>query len=302
MKTTTIKSILIKLALILMVTHASAQDLVGTRIDVQGSHLTDQMWIFSVATCTRNYDNGWDGYKMFGTPLAPQIFAMEAAGDFQIDAIPDVNNTYIGFRTGIDTIYTMTFTHQNLSQRYQQLFLVDSVAKKTIDIYADGTTYTFTAKLSSQSVRRFKIVTSNPQTVAIPSTPTVSKDTIATPSIPATPVVSNGNSTDPSSTTLAIGSIEPKNSKSLSNNSNSNSNNSNKKLKIYTSQNNIVVENPNNQRGNLKLYNAMSGRLVKTVDFNASGTTTIQTSVPVGSYVANGQTANEAISVRVLIL
>ena len=96
MKTTTFKSLLVKLALILMVSQVSAQNLVATRIDVKGSIYSDKMWIFTVATCTRNYDNGWDGFKMFGSPITPQLYALEPDGNYQIDVIPNINNTCLG--------------------------------------------------------------------------------------------------------------------------------------------------------------------------------------------------------------
>src|ERR1035437_6307800 len=161
MKTITLKSLLVNMALLMIVSHAYSQDLVGTRIDVRGARFSDQMWLFSVATCTNDFDNGWDGFKMFGSPIAPQLFAIEPDGDYQVDAIPDFNNTYLGFSAGIDSVYTFTFTHENLAKDYQQLYLIDSVANKTVDIYQSGTTYTFTASITKKHVKRFKIVTSN---------------------------------------------------------------------------------------------------------------------------------------------
>ena len=162
MKTTTLKKTLLNLVLLIMITHVSAQDLVGTRIDVQGTRFSDQMWVFSVASCTYNFDNGWDGFKMFGTSMAPQLFAMEPDGYYQVASIPDVNNTFLGFSAGVDTSYTFTFTHQNLANRYQQLYLIDSVANKFVDIYTSGTKYHFTAQTTINPVKRFKIVTSKP--------------------------------------------------------------------------------------------------------------------------------------------
>lgn len=162
MKTTTLKKTLLKLVLLMIVTQVSAQNLVGSRIDVQGTRFSDQMWLFTVASCTYNFDNGWDGYKMFGTSMAPQLFAMEPDGYYQVASIPDVNNTYLGFSAGIDSAYTFTFTHQNLSNRYQELYLIDSVSNKVVDIYATGTKYSFTAQHSLEPIKRFKIVTSKP--------------------------------------------------------------------------------------------------------------------------------------------
>jgi hypothetical protein len=162
MKTTTLKLLLAELAFFLMVSHAFSQNLVGTRIDVHGARFSDQMWIFSVPSCTNDYDNGWDGYKMFGTPLAPQLFAIEHDGYYQVASIPDINNTVLGFSAGIDSVYTFTFTHQNIALDYKQLYLVDSVANKIVDIYQSGSNYTFTASVTSNPVKRFKIYTSNP--------------------------------------------------------------------------------------------------------------------------------------------
>lgn len=145
-----------------MVSQASAQDLTGTRIDVKGTFYSDNMWLFSVSTCSRSFDWGWDGHKMFGCSLSPQLFAIEADGNYQIDVIPDLNNTFLGFSAGIDSMYTMTFTNQELSANYKQLYLIDSVANKTVDIYQTGTTYKFKAFATCNPVKRFKIVTSKP--------------------------------------------------------------------------------------------------------------------------------------------
>jgi len=162
MNASTLKLILLNPVLLLIVAQASAQDLTGTRIDVQGTRFSDQMWLFSVASCTYNFDNGWDGFKMFGTSLAPQIFAWEPDGYYQVASIPDVNNTYLGFSAGIDTMYTFTFTHQEIEARYQKLYLIDSVAQKVVDIYSTGTKYTFNCHTTAKPVKRFKIVTSDP--------------------------------------------------------------------------------------------------------------------------------------------
>jgi len=162
MKTNPFKKIFLKLALLMIIAHVSAQDLIGTRIDVQGTRFSDQMWLFSVASCTYNFDNGWDGYKMFGTSMAPQLFAVEPDGYYQVASIPDVNNTYLGFSAGVDSAYTFTFTHQNLSNRYQMLYLIDSVSNKVVDIYTTGSKYNFTAQPTLAPIRRFKIVTSKP--------------------------------------------------------------------------------------------------------------------------------------------
>ena len=134
-------------------------DKVYTRIDVAGTRYTDKMWIFSDPTCSRAYDNGWDGSKFLGASLAPQLWAMETSGDYQVDAVNDINNTELGFITGEDTSYKLTFTHENLSNQYNALYLIDLVQGSTTDITLSGSTYSFTAVKSPTAVKRFKIVT-----------------------------------------------------------------------------------------------------------------------------------------------
>lgn|ERR1035437_3372659 len=97
---------------------------VCTTIEVKGTRYSDIMWIITDQACTHKFDNGWDGYKMSGSSLTPQIYAMESDGNYQVNSIDDINNTNIGFQTGEDSIYTLVFNHQNLASRYKALYLV----------------------------------------------------------------------------------------------------------------------------------------------------------------------------------
>ena len=138
---------------------ARAVDKVSTRIDVKGASYGDQMWMISEPTSTRGFDNGWDGYKMFGPAASPRLFSMETSGNYQVNSIPDFNNTDIGFQAGTDTNYTLTFTHENIESAYSALYLIDLVANQTKDITISGTQYSFTAAPTAQPVKRFRIVT-----------------------------------------------------------------------------------------------------------------------------------------------
>ena len=284
MKTTTLKSILVTMTLFLILLPSYSQDLIGTRIDVMGSRFSDQLWFFSVSSCTRGFDNGWDGFKMTGNILTPQLFAMEADANYQVDAIPDLNNTYIGFKSGEDTVYTFTFNHENLSVGYTQLYLVDSVANKTIDVFQTGTTYTFTAPFSANAVRRFKLTTSIPPVII----PPVVVPPVVTPPVVTPPVVTPPVVTPPIATPPII--APPTSSKDQS-----------KKLKIYSSNKNIYIENPGKQKGKMKLCHAITGKVLKTVDFSSEGTSIINVNVPTGTYIINGSTQSEDVTVLVII-
>lgn len=150
---------------------AQAEPAVSTKILVAGaSKKADCMWLFSNDNCSHGFDNGYDGEKMFGSALSPQIYAAEATGNYQVNSVNDINNTEIGFKAGSDTNYTLTFIHSNIDSRYAALYLVDLQNNTTTDITASGTQYAFTVTEQS-SANRFKIVTAaeDPSSVINPS-------------------------------------------------------------------------------------------------------------------------------------
>ena len=137
----------------------SSESIISTRIDVAGTSYSDRMWIITNSDCTRGFDNGWDANKFLGSSFAPQLWAMESDGDYQVDAVNDINNTNLGFIAGEDTEYTLTFSHDNTSVQYPALYLLDLAQNTITDITTSGTTYSFTAN-GSDDTNRFKIVTS----------------------------------------------------------------------------------------------------------------------------------------------
>jgi len=127
-------------------------------IDVKGETLSDRMWLITDSLSTNTFDNGYDGMKMLGSSLAPQIFAEEADGNYQVNTVKNINNTTLCFQAGKDREYTMKFTNSYISKNYAGVFLVDLLENKTIDITESGTEYKFTANSTPDPVKRFKIV------------------------------------------------------------------------------------------------------------------------------------------------
>ncbi|MEI7503279.1 MAG: hypothetical protein WCG08_15955 [Paludibacter sp.] len=302
MKTSTFKSFLVVLGSFLVMQQSFA--VINTYIVVKGAQSFDQMWLVSIPTCTSGFDNGWDGFKMIASSASVQLYAAEAAGNFQIDAIPDFNNTYIAFKPGADTEYTLTFTNQTLEDQYQQLYLIDSVANKIVNIYATGTQYTFTASPSDVAVKRFKIVTSDPTPVVVvvpvPDPIVVVVDPVVPvvdPVVPPVVVVVPPVVVPPVVPVVTPNDKKDKDSKS----DDKDKKDHNKKLNIYSNNKTIVVENISKQKGDLKLYNVKTGRMVKIHQFKANGTTSIATDVPTGTYVANGATLEDNFSTTLII-
>lgn len=139
-----------------------------TVVDVTGNRYSDRMWIFSDPSLTRGYDRGWDGKKLTGSALAPQIYGKEESGNYQIDAVDNYDNTFLAFRKGEDSVYKLKFTHFNTQNAYNQLYLLDLKTNDLIDISANGTEYSFTAT-NTIAEPRFKITTSAGVTTGLTS-------------------------------------------------------------------------------------------------------------------------------------
>lgn len=134
-------------------------DKMWTCIEVKGTRFSDKMWIFTDSGCSHFYDNGWDGEKLFGSSVTPQIYAMEPEGDYQVNSVNDMNNTDLGFYAGLDSIYTITFTNHNFNLKYAGMYLQDLVKNTITYIPQDGGSYSFKAVASDVPVKRFKILT-----------------------------------------------------------------------------------------------------------------------------------------------
>jgi hypothetical protein len=129
-----------------------------TVVEVSGNGYTDKVWLFSVAGTTEGFDNGWDGYKFISNTPAPQIYATSPDGKFQVSTSANIHQQVLGFIPGEAETYTMTFTHTDLNLTYKSLYIHDKVTGKTTDIFAQGATYTFSAK-SNDIKDRFVMLT-----------------------------------------------------------------------------------------------------------------------------------------------
>ncbi len=139
----------------------------STRFDIVGKTSTDRMWLVPDEKFTRSYDDGYDGEKIPGSALDPQIYAIEEDGNYQVGAIDDLNNTTLAFQAGQDTEYKMTVVHENAEGKYSKIYLVDIVANVVADITESGTEYLFAAVTTAKPVNRFKIIANSASDEAI---------------------------------------------------------------------------------------------------------------------------------------
>jgi hypothetical protein len=131
------------------------------RIDLKtDSVIVDRMWIFNEESCTRSFDNGWDGPKMLPANGIPALCAMEEDGIYQVNSVNDLNNSRLGFQKGNATNYSLEFYSENLGLRYSSVYLLDEIENKVVDISnAKGTIYSFSPTSAESLQERFRIVT-----------------------------------------------------------------------------------------------------------------------------------------------
>jgi hypothetical protein len=156
---------IILLALILNLTNLLAtSSAISTRIDITGASNADCVWFITNPVCTHGFDNGWDGYENTMASSYVQLYAYEIDNNkYQIDAVNDVNNVPLYFKAGLDTIYTLSVMHQNLSNAYKVLYLYDVLLDSLVDITSTGTKYVFHTLKLQPALKRFVVYTSNPQ-------------------------------------------------------------------------------------------------------------------------------------------
>lgn len=133
------------------------------KISLVGANSGDVMWLFSHPETTRGVDNGWDALKFAGASGTPMIYASEADGVYQINAVPDIHETKLGFRAGtMDFDYKLVFNNENMQNDYSNVYLYDINTGDILNITESGTEYLFSSSNTGYE-DRFKILTSLPE-------------------------------------------------------------------------------------------------------------------------------------------
>ena len=128
------------------------------KIFVQGQDNTsDVMWMIHQESCTSYFDNGWDGYKMFGNDYSPQIFANENTDYYQVNSVGNFDQTYIGFKAGADSVYTIRLTKDGIDAKYSSLQFIDLKENISTTIDNDTVEYKFKASPGELTDKRFMI-------------------------------------------------------------------------------------------------------------------------------------------------
>ncbi|HNX89440.1 MAG TPA: T9SS type A sorting domain-containing protein [Paludibacteraceae bacterium] len=125
-------------------------------VDVIGENSSDRVYLITAEETGKSYDPGWDGYKSLSTGIV-QLYTMDADSKrMQVNTDNDLNDTYIGFRTGGENTYTLRFKFNNeMNDVYESLYIQDLVTGSMQEI-TDGMTMNFDATAGTAE-KRFKI-------------------------------------------------------------------------------------------------------------------------------------------------
>ena len=125
-------------------------------MDVIGETGSDRVYLITAEGTGKSYDAGWDGFKTLSTDNV-QLYAMDADNKrMQVNTDNDLNDTYIGFRTGGESTYTLRFRFNNEMQGVYQSLYVQDLATGITQQITDGMTMTFVSTAGTAE-KRFRI-------------------------------------------------------------------------------------------------------------------------------------------------
>lgn len=84
------------------------------RMYVRGeSGYGDMLYMWEHENFHTGFENGWDGGKLYGEDVAPQLYAITEDGKMAVNCVPSYEGVQIGFKAGTnDAAYTFTFEYE----------------------------------------------------------------------------------------------------------------------------------------------------------------------------------------------
>lgn len=133
-------------------------------IHISGSRFADVVHLYRNADCTYDFDNGWDGTKLFGDVNAVQLFVEHDLRQFAVSTQPAFDGTRLGMLRGEDDTYTLRFRYDGT----ETLYLYDSETDRYTPVTNEAT-YTFTT-LATEVEHRFLLTATAPESPSGPAT------------------------------------------------------------------------------------------------------------------------------------
>jgi hypothetical protein len=131
----------------------TSEDFKRVRLHVNSQNSgADRMYVIQHEAGTAGYDNGYDARNMAVNGQVA-IYTHELDGQMEISVSDKIDSTYIGFRAGSDSEYTLRMT----SVVGEEMYLKDLVDNILIPV-VDGQDYTFSATPNSVNDTRFLLL------------------------------------------------------------------------------------------------------------------------------------------------
>ena len=119
------------------------------KIFATGARYSDRVTILSREDFSRGFDNGWDGEKISFGEEAPSIYVINGQGSYdEVSSIPEYEGTVIGFRSGMNSMATISFDYDG----EETLYLNDLKDQTSAQILT-GNTYDFITSASDDEAR-----------------------------------------------------------------------------------------------------------------------------------------------------
>lgn len=109
----------------------------------------DMLYMLEREDFAEGFENGWDGRKMFGEDVAPQLYALTPDGNMAINCIPTFEGQVLGFRKGTeDSFYTFTFEYDG-----ENIWYLNDLREQTSTLINSESTYMFMASDEDMAAR-----------------------------------------------------------------------------------------------------------------------------------------------------
>ncbi|MDD4490116.1 MAG: hypothetical protein PHD30_06400 [Paludibacter sp.] len=128
-------------------------------VELFNQHVLDRVWLIYEPTASKQFDNGWDGYKLINEGNAALIYANGPAGNLQVNTVDDFKEIYLHFVPGKKEFYKLKLINNNIEDVFSDLYLIDLQENRIVKIGSDTTIYTFSSASKDKNQNRFKITT-----------------------------------------------------------------------------------------------------------------------------------------------
>ena len=109
----------------------------------------DMLYMHEREDFVEGFENGWDGRKLFGADVAPQLYAVTTDGNMAINCVPDWEGTVLGFKKGTeDNVYTFTFEYEGENTWY-----LNDLREQTSTLISSESRYMFMASDEDMAAR-----------------------------------------------------------------------------------------------------------------------------------------------------